>query len=376
MKKNKMDKFQKYATIGIFLLLIFAPSSAWIFLGPVMGDDKSENKTLAAMPDFNLANIENFPKQFEKYYNDHAPFRGGVRTIWSNLNYHALDDSISNMVVLGKFGDSAKDRWLFYSRITDHNPVEEVQSFNKFSDSTVKNAVKTVGENAQHFDESGRAYYFFAIPNKENVYREYLPDNIKIFDEKSQSEKLLDKLSESYGDKIIYAKDEIMRAKAAGVGQLYFKQDTHWNELGAFYGFMALMKRIEPDFTNFDYELTFAAPQMSNIDLAKIINMGTYFTDPRVQVSYLPDKTFTEEKISDEMKVETNNNAVIDKTIMVVGDSYRSQLNRYLGKVFSKVVSMHKSVYNTKFLEQYNPDIVISEAVERYISVTGNFRLY
>lgn len=375
-KKEGMNKFQKYITIGVFVLLFFVPGIAWIFCGEVIGDDNSENRKLAEMPEFDIAEIEKYPKQIDDYYSDHAPFRKTIKDIWTVINYEVFRDSTTKDVVIGKSDSkNGNEAWLFYAMKTDSNPVASVQGVTRHSDDAVKRVSENIKNTTEQLGKSGKKFYFFVAPNKENVYREYLPDDVKIFDEKSRDEKLLDTLMVKQ-DNVIYAKDEIMKAKE--VGQLYYKQDTHWNNLGAFYGFKALMQGIEPGFKDFEYELQYTKPQVHNRDLARFLGMKNYFVDTKAEVKYKEDSKvqIRKEGEGDAMiEISTNSNPDIAKTVMLVGDSYRGAMLPYLQKVFYKVVSINRNTYEKSSMERFDSDTVIIEAVERNTMSGGSFKL-
>lgn len=377
MKRGKQKNvFQRRATIGAFIVLIFVPSILWMVFGGAIGDDLSENRRLAEMPEFDFAKIEEYPKRFDTYYNDHVPFRAFFRNIWTRANYIAFADSTSSRVIVGDRDDNnIRKAWLFYDEGEGFSPVEGVQGLLSHTDQEKERAVNMLKANAEQMAKEGRQLYFFVAPNKENVYREYLPNTIEIFDEKSHSEKMIDLLSGVF-ENVVYAKDEIMDAKQ--YGKLYSRQDTHWNELGGFYGFKALMNVIQPDYNNFEYNVETPKLHSREEDLARFLGMTDFFLDDDPEVEYLEDKPVTTEVLEDslrELEISYNEDPVIDKTIMIVGDSYRTSMKPYFQKVFRRVITMVREDSARSLIDEYNPDIVILEAVERCTFVSAAFSL-
>ncbi len=376
VKKEEMNKFQKYATICAFIVLIFVPSIAWMFCGDTIGDDDSENRKLAEMPEFDIEHIEDYPKEFDKYYSDHVPFRKNIKDVWTSVNYVVLCDSTTKDVIIGKNdGRSGSEAWLFYSKASDNNPVANVQGITDYSEKTIKKIDNNIANTTERLKEKGIEYYFFVAPNKENIYREYLPDSVTIFHDKSKDEKLIDALGTNRIN-IIYAKNEIMDAKS--VGQLYYRQDTHWNNLGAFYGFKALMQEMEPKFKDYDYGLEYSSLKVHDKDLARFLGIKNYFMDTDAIVKYRDDSVIEIETSGNgDKKISTsvNRSSIVDKTVLLIGDSYRTALLPYLQKVYSKVVSIHRNGYERTFIDKYSPDIVVMETVERNTAVAGGFRV-
>lgn len=376
--RGKKNRFQMKITIGLFVALIFGPSIIWMIWGGVIGDDSNENRKLAEMPEFGLEEslIEKYPKEFDKYYNDHAPFRTFFRNIWTRANYVLWADSVDSKVVVGKMdNNNPKGAWLFYDGEGDASPIRGVQGGSSYSEQQIENAIKILKENTEQMAKEGRRFYFFVAPNKENIYREYLPDNIEIFDEKSKNEKMIEAMQNS-ADNVIYVKTDLINAKK--YGKLYSRQDTHWNSLGAFYGFKALMKAIEPSFNVFEHEVVIPKPYSSGEDLAKFLGMTDYFLDDNPVVEYLNDaKLSTETHIEGERQLDvwTNGTSLIDKTVMVMGDSYRLGLVPHLKKVFKRTISASRGDQARSIIDEYDPDVVISEAVERGLLAGVDFKI-
>ena len=126
MKKRKNPIYQ-YVVLAIFIALTFAPGILWAFLGSTIGESSNEKRKLAQMPTLDIIKITNFPKQFDNYFNDHAPFRKPVGEIWAHLNYHVFKDSTSSSVIVGKTADGPKNAWLFFDSDNDVKPIIDAQ---------------------------------------------------------------------------------------------------------------------------------------------------------------------------------------------------------------------------------------------------------
>lgn len=375
-KKKQANRFQIITTIVAFVALIFAPGVLWIFFGGVIGDDDSEKRKLAELPEFSMEHIEEYPSKFEAFYQDHTPFRAAFRNVWTRANFVLFSDSTSSRVITGnKDNDNKKQTWLFYDESEMYSPVKGVQGLLNWTEEEMERAVATLAENTKQMEKESRELYFFVAPNKENIYREHLPETVEIFGDKSQNEKMIELLSESF-ENVLYVKDDLLNAKK--YGRLYSRQDTHWNELGAFYGFKALMKKIEPEFNYFDHEVEITEPHTSDEDLARFLGMVDYFMDDDAEVKYLEDAPVTievEENSLRELEISLNERPLIDKTVMIVGDSYRLALKPYLQKVYRRVITMVREDSARTLIDEYDPDIVILEAVERCTFTSAAFRL-
>ena len=348
-KKEKVSKFQIWVTAIGFLGLLFVPSVAWMFCHDAIGDDKSENRKLAEMPEFGLGKISAFPKKFEDFYNDHVPFRSVIRKTWANLNVIGLHDSVSDKVLIGKNDGSFEDSWLFYSAKLDNNPIEDIQGIKIYTEQTLRKMKERIQSETEKYRQKGIQLYYLVAPNKEDVYKENLPDSIKFYKEKTRTEELTDYLVKGGIKNYYFAYNDMIEAK--DLGRLYYKRDTHWNKLGAFVGFKGLMRMIggEVDLGAINSK----GKMKASGDLIPMLGVFGYFEDEDIDILYRSKK--------------------IDKSIMVIGDSYRIALKEYFERTFSKVTSMHRSEYKKGMVEREKPDIVVYEFVERYDSTIKDF---
>ncbi len=372
MAEKKVSKFQIWVTAVGFLGLLFVPSVAWVFCHNVIGDDTSENRALAKMPEISLKNIGELPEKIEEAYNDHAPFRAPIRAMWAKLNYFGFDDSTSDNVLIGKNEGERKKSWLFYKSSLDNNSVRDAQGLKVYSESEMKASLTKIESETKKFEEKGARLYYFVAPSKESVYEEFFPENVKIYNE-PRTKKLSQYITDQGVNNYYYAYEDMLAAKESG--QLYFRHDTHWNELGAFVGFKGLIKMIEPKYNNLQYNLG-ESKTIFGGDLAKMLDIKDYFVDEQPDVLYMESSNYQEEKQRTKTSsiVKTKNEAApIKKKIMVVGDSYRSAMEDYLAKSFSEVVSLHRQDYKDGMFENYNPDIVVYEFTERYSNMIKNF---
>jgi hypothetical protein len=63
---------------------------------------------------------------------------------------------------------------------------------------------------------------------------------------------------------VIYPKEDLLAHKDKGL--LYYKNDTHWSDLGAYYGYVALVTALQKTYPNLK-----SVPE-SNIHMQNIVN--------------------------------------------------------------------------------------------------------
>ena len=346
---------RKKLIILVFLMIITLPQiSFWIVNGDTKEVSTTENRKLNEKPELKISTITEYPQKFDDYYNDHLPFRTELRTLWTKLNYRLFNTTVDSRVIIGKEG------WLFYR---GDNSIEQVQGTINFTDNQKERILTGIQTNAQKLKEKNIEMYVLILPNKENIYREYLPDSIIIKDQVSRTEKLVDYIQKETNINIVYPKEELLEAKKDY--QIYKKYDTHWNDIGAFIGTIALQKKIDSSFSFDLNNMTIEEKdKLVSGDLANFASLNDeLFEKAATVVDFYPEIQCTSK--SNGPYTEFNSNSKNDKTVLFIGDSFREGMQQYLSKLYKRVIYMHRDDYKNE-VEKFNPDIVIVEAVERF----------
>lgn len=372
-------KISNIIMIIAFLLVLTVPTIWFWEIKDTIPPDTSENRKLAEKPKFDINTLDNYSDDYEAYYNDNLPFRSFIRNTWTNFNFFVLGESTTNQVLVGKNDGDLSSSWLFYQENYDGNPIKETQGVYKFTEDEVLNIGKTINTNVKELKTRNIDLYYAFIPNKANLYREKLPDNITIFDPSTRVDKLYKVLKQTIEakDNLMYLKEDLEKAK--DLGQLYFKQDTHWNDLGAFIGFEIITKNVSKDSgIDYTYEVKFSEEEFVDKDLSQMSGIKGTLKDTTPTITYLSDVEFKG------MVLETENQIVITecedakvkKTIMVIGDSFRTPMIPYFAKNYQKVIFLHRCDYGSYMLDAYAPDIIVCQFLERYVNTVQDFKLY
>ena len=362
--------------IAFFLVLIFPP----VYFEKVkdtIPQDTSENRKLAEKPEFDSSTIISYSDDYESYYNDNLPFRGIIRTLWTKFNFYILNESTTTQVLVGKNEGSKESTWLFYQENHDGNPIKEVQGVYDFTAEEVFQIEDAIDKNMEELAKRNIEVYYTFIPNKATLYKEKLPDNITIFDQDTRVDRLIKYLEDKNTKNIINLKNYLLEAKKNG--QVYHKQDTHWNEFGAFVGYKAISQTIAKDSEiNYNFEVQFPEEKLSDLDLIQMSGIKDVLKDVEPKVIYQEDVEFTGMVLQTENEIAITEceTAPVDKTIMIVGDSFRKAMIPYFAKNFKKVIFLHRCDYGPYMLDAYAPDIIVCQFLERYVNTLAEFKLY
>ena len=362
--------------IAFFLVLIFPP----VYFEKVkdtIPQDTSENRKLAEKPEFDLSSIISYSDDYESYYNDNLPFRGIIRNLWTKFNFYILNESTTTQVLVGKNEGSKESTWLFYQENHDGNPIKEVQGVYDFTAEEVFQIEDAIDKNMEELAKRNIEVYYTFIPNKATLYKEKLPDNITIFDQDTRVDRLIKYLEDKNTKNIINLKNYLLEAKKNG--QVYHKQDTHWNEFGAFVGYKAISQTIAKDSEiNYNFEVQFPEEKLSDLDLIQMSGIKDILKDVEPKVIYQEDVEFKGMVLQTENEIAITEceTAPVDKTIMIVGDSFRKAMIPYFAKNFKKVIFLHRCDYGPYMLDAYAPDIIVCQFLERYVNTLAEFKLY
>ena len=346
----------------MFLFILYIPSISWFFISDGSSYNKIDNRKLYDFPVLNIITAKQFPKNFDKYYDDHVPYRTALINFDSIMQYKIFGFVNSSKVVFGKNG------WLFYCDKNDGDSMADYKRINQFSYSEMDKIANKINCVKQKVEDRGAEFIYFVPPNKENVYPEYMPNGIIRANYISRTNQFLKYLNTKYKINTVFPFDEILLMK--NKYPVYDRLDTHWSVPGAYAGTSVLLREIKivlPDISSFNCQEVFNA----NNELAKMAG----FIDPKqilgdsstTSVDLWKDMPIKKEDISDEITRFTNHLAESDKKVLFIGDSFRGAMMPIMATKFKNILFVHRNSFLFDYLDTEKPDYVIYETVERTI---------
>lgn len=355
MKKGRL-------LIILFMAALILPVLAYPFVSPFIDTENHENRTLAEFP--SLSDGADFFDGLTAWFSDHLPYKNQLVSIHSDLFMSLFNTTPNPRVVVGE------DGWLFYNNYDAENPIDDILGRTSFSQEELKTIEQNLQEAGEAAQKEGAVFVFLLPPNKESIYREKLPDYLREISAESTRADLLVETADPGECVLIYPKDDLMREKEGH--QLYYRYDTHWNRLGAYVGFRSICSAMGisvPELSDLSVREEMGYPK----DLADLAGMGSRCTNDSEYIieGFLPDVHVTGSQ--DGTAIVYSSDAEDGRTVLVVHDSYYRSMTEYLPKVFSQVVSVdrdYSDLYSVqKYIEEYRPDIIIMEVVERGIQI-------
>lgn len=359
--------------IGLFLLLLIIPSA--IQLNDLLIRKKGVEN--AAFPSFDFPHLGRFRLQFDNYYKQNFGGRYFLLEKYTHFKYYILHTSpVPESVILGK------DGWLFLGNSYGDIIYETIGLFT-FSQEDLDTLLSVVKSREQWLSERNIKYYVCIAPNKHSVYHDKLPDYITYRPDRTKLEVAKIYLSAHNFDLLDLKTDYHLYTDSI---RLFHKTDTHWNKVGAFFAYQALINKIEFDFpgvkclTLDDFVVDTVASYKE--DLSKILNISILenrlvlipkFEETSVEVdceleipeSYLGNADFYEQRFKSNKKLK----------VLVFRDSFGSAIAKYIAESFGECVFIWYHYFDKELIEKEKPDIVIHEIVERNIDVLINDEL-
>jgi hypothetical protein len=366
--------------IVLFLLAITLP-----FLGLILRLDNTpkleENRTLASFPQLSLqyAALTEFPAKFESYFNDQFGFRQRLVEWLNYVKVAGFRVSPSPSVILGKNG------WLFYGDID----LPYYRALKPLSEKQLEDWQRVFENRRDWLHARGIPYLIVFAPNKSTVYPEYMPAAYGRVHAQSRLDQLLSHLSLHSNLNVIDLRNPLFAAKASA--QIYYRTDSHWNQRGAYVGYVNIMGALKEWFPQLEpvprsdlREVSYAEPGR---DLALLLGLRPYFSDqymdletPRpklarqvpqsVEIASAPRKQWT--RGADEVFENPLENL---PRAVVFRDSFATWLIPRLADHFRRVTFSWQYTLDRRLVEQEQPDIVIQQMVERLLMAEPDWYL-
>lgn len=366
-----MAKIKRGLYILMFLILIALPVVIYPHLGGKIDGENFEKRQMAEKPRLTIDNFADFPGQYEAYFSDALPFRKRMIS-YNNLIDHKLFriSSVSHVLV-------GSDGFLFYHpNGTDGNPIGDYMGTTVYTDQDIKLIAHRLLRAQYDLEQQGRKFAVLIAPNKETMYaEEYLPGIYKE-NEISRADRLYEYLKTTDLN-VTFPKAELNAVMEAHPDwYTYYKTDTHWNSIGAYVGTHLVMEKLGLPINDIE-SVRVIEKQRAPGDLAYMLGMTEMLpmdkdyniVDTSVPAAIRKDTSFGD---GDTM-VRYTNISGNGKTLLVVRDSFAVFMMPYFNNHFSECYYVHMSAYNPGMIEEYDPDYVVYETVERYIEGAKNF---
>lgn len=281
-----------------------------------------------------------------------------------------VDNSFLAPKIVGDIVLLGRHYWLFYA---GDDSISYYRGTNVLEQEQMDTCMDLMVQLQKLCDEKGIQLQFIILPNKEQVYPEYMP-SYTIEDSYKRTERFVDYVEEHSGIHIVYPLHELQQADI--YWQTYHMYDTHWNHAGSFIGTQALYKALGMPTTDLhELEVAQCAATTNDLMILGGLDASQYPPEYDYEINYRPEVTLTGvqgDKLPTGIYYATSD-CGNDLNFVMIGDSFRCFMIDYLAKDFSRSVITYRETtdYRTDYPDEVvqsirDADILVMEAVERY----------
>lgn len=344
--------------VTIFFVLCFIPSVGMLFYHSQL----AENRVLSEKPVVRTADgawNRDYFQELQTYVAEHFAFRGELVAADSMIKYKLFQSPCDDQVVIGK------DGWLFFGEtLADYAGVT-------LSDKELDQIVKKMSEVADYIQNQGKQPLFVIVPNKNQIYPEYMPMRFGSKKETSNLTLLQERMSES---SVPYVDAYHILLNSKDTDELYLHEDTHWNNTGA----RLVLNEIYKLYGLSDnYSLTgYTIEESHSPDLYNILFPETQ----HCEAQHIYDDQKSYEYIGrlhslDDITIRTQSADGNGKSILVYRDSFGRALIPYMGAMFDNATFNRSTPYDLSLVADTDCDYVLIELVERNLLDLGEIEI-
>jgi alginate O-acetyltransferase complex protein AlgJ len=254
---QKLRTFSNAVVAAMFVAAIWLPlADSALRLDPGVHLREGDGEAMPALEDVSRHAIGQYPKRFEAYYDKHFGFRGRlvlwhniVNLFWLNSPLPAPDaitvhstptshDASGTMYAGWKFV-MGKDNWLFCDL---DGTMEYFRNLRPFTQDSLEQWKSVLEERREWLEERGIRYLFVIVPDKPTIYPENMPRYIRAADRPSRADQFVEYMAGNSEVEVLDLREPIRARKSAG--RLYHRNDTHWNDLGAYFGYRQIVLKL------------------------------------------------------------------------------------------------------------------------------------
>ncbi len=333
-----------------------------------------------------------FFSNFDEWFNDNVPFRDAFIEFYKNSELTIEDAWFKFLLMIS--GDSdfnypssgsieeitdpfldkgqpyfaprydgyviyGRDDWLFYS---GDGALENYKGSDIYTDYEMnKHMEKFIAVNDICSDRNIDVT-FNIFPNKEQVYADKMP-SIRVTNRAKKLQRLEHYFSKNSNLSFSYPIDEIIDSRS--LGDVYLKEDTHWNPLGAMQGYSDILKGLNRNAPTYTYKET----TVQGGDLASMLSSsGSIYTS--YNVTYKEDVTYMVIADGDRRYIETKSSLTDGSRCVLIGDSFRNALVPYVAKDYENLTCIHFDYLDSEYAQKEIAklkagDTLIVSSVER-----------
>lgn len=374
-----MNKRFDIILCSVFFSIIFLPGILWV----LSQEDKELNT-----PEFQLSAFQTFPTAFDKFFRKNFHGRNCYYETANTVKKTLFNSLSTPHLILGK------QEFLFFNREEFRSDFLHKNLLDKYD---ITHLMLQAKSNHAKLKKSDIIYLKGYLPDTHEIYPENLPSRIRFgrLDTTSRFDQFYGAMK-SISALLVNVKPAILQKKDRYL--LYFKNDTHWNELGAYIAYKEIMEKLAAqanDFrplpmSHFSIDWYSSKSSLDSIQnnfysfhpktgtyfnpsgLSNAIGRGTEIVDsiPVFDLNDKPNIIRTRHKLTNINYINItlkNSNALTNKSLIVFGDSFSEPMLKFFSLHFKKI-DFYRSEVNWNKIDLKKTDVVLDLKVGRKLN--------
>lgn len=357
----KVEKIFKIIYIALFTVICTLPLCLWGFFENNEAIGKKELAEFPSVQDENNNINAKFFSEFDDYFTEHLVFRPQLVSCDNYIKSQIFSGDAGNVVV-------GKNGYIFSQEtISDYTGKT-------FTQRKINNIAQTIRIMQDKVLNSGNNFVFTVAPNKNTIYPNYMPSRYI----KGENSNLSMLKTEIEKRNINYTDLEFVLKSADG--EMYLKRDTHWNNIGALYGFNAIMSSLGKECKDYN-GISYDKKKTWRGDLDKllypsggILDYQYYFNNSYDDIKILlprlngDNNTIMSELMGDSEKNDSlikSMNTKANGQLLMLRDSFARAMLPYLLDNYKSVTLTRSQPFSLTSLSENSNTDVVYEIVER-----------
>ncbi len=364
------SRVEAWATIALFMFVLVA-WPALTLLRDAGAISKAENRYLAKMPTYGADGVgpSEYLRGVEGYLDDRLAFRDALISIHARIKVGWLGASPSPKLIVGK------DGWFF---LNDEAAVAQYRGIAGFDARELETWKRVLEHRRDWLAARGVAFVLVMVPDKHEIYREYMPDAIPRVGGQRQHSQLVQYLAKHSTLQVVDLMPPLLEAKRAQ--RVYHKTDTHWNDVGAYLGYRKILDAVAVALPQYAEVLRPVRVKPNRylgrgIGLTSMVGLSDVYREEILELKKVaPQSQILMENKRGYARLEREQKplahgvpgAALPRAV-VFRDSFSNALIPYLSENFRRVLYVWTRDVEARYVEREQPDIVIQQIAGRIL---------
>lgn len=396
--RNYVRRVLDWMVAAGFVIALFAPVSDSIFgfdSSPVLSENRSKNP----FPPATLLRDDPraYAGQVEAYFDDRLGLRKFLIRHYNYLIVKVFGSSPRGLYDIPDAGGGGpvretmnnvlvgRDGWLFLAGY-DNRIVADFRGIVPLTGEELAAWKRRLEERQAWLAARGIAYLFVIVPDKQSVYPEFMPSQLARVSQNPRRIQLTEYLRRETTIPVLDLTPALLAAKKSTPQDLYFKTDTHWNDLGAHAAYTEIVRTLALEFPRLSPKpmaaFSLHKKQVQGQDLARFLALADTYGEPKYALT--PNQPRIAKRTANGILAASAKRPAIYQPFametgikalpraMMLRDSFTTALEPFLSEHFEYIAYYWprfghggQDAFTAPPVEAARPDVLIEEWVER-----------